>query len=249
MNERERWLVPLLVAAVVLVMLAVTAWVALRADGGAEPQAGRATPRPTTSASASGPTAGVAPTPAPATVTLEEGVVPGRRFSTAQPPTTVTSVDGPSVDDAVAAFVDTAGWVLTSEDARADPNLVRAELPSLDLMSAGMLQVVEPGAEAVVDFTPGAYTTYGHSGDAAAPAMVMLDTLVVVTVDGSARWLKIGGVMMRTATGWTPSTMQPTELPQPDDVSTPLAEMAPAQVQRVMGDTSLGWKSFAATGR
>lgn len=180
---------------------------------------------------------------------LRPGAVRGRRFSTAEPPTTVTSVDGSTVDDAVAAFADTAGWVLTSEGARADPRLVRAELPSLDLMSVGMVRVIEPGAEAVVDFTPGAYTTYGHSGDAAAPAMVMLDTLVVVTVDGSSRWLKIGGVMVRTTAGWTPSTMQSTELPQPDDLSTPLVKMAPAQAQRVMGDTSLGWKSFAAAGR
>jgi len=242
-SERERWLVPLLVAAVVLVMLAVTAWVALRADGGDEPEAGRATPRPTTSTS-------VAPTStAPVEVVVEAGTVPGRRFSTEEPATPPTSSAGPSVDDAVDSYVDAVGWVLTGESLKADPDVLGTTLPSLNFGDRGILERMPRDDDVVVDFTLGAYKVHAVSGDAAAPEQVMLDTLVVVTFGERTRWLKIGGVVVRTETGWTPSSVVPTEVGDPGDVTTPLAEMPPVQAQLVTGDAAPGWRSFAAAGR
>ncbi|RNL63152.1 hypothetical protein EFK50_15720 [Nocardioides marmoriginsengisoli] len=153
-------------------------------------------------------------------------------------------------DGAVAAFAGYAAWLIGSPAAAADPSgAVRAVggasvNPADAQLLAGMQRV--PGDDFAAE--SGAYRVLGLSGDARAPAEVMVEVAAPLTVAGTSRWSRVGGVVAWTPSGWRVVSIRPGELPQPEQARTDVRTFTAEDRARTLA--GLGWRAFArGTGR
>ena len=219
-----------------MVAVAVTS-ASLSSDGTRE--FGAAAPTGETSASADPSPEGSLSEPKP----LEEGEAAAD--DAAADATTEIETDATRTQaGAVEAFVSYATWVIASPAAAEDPSQTSEALGGLlNPADAAMVEAIDRAGG--LDYRPslGAYRVVGISGQANAPDAVMLEVVAPMTVQAETVWSKIGGVMTWQGGQWLPTSMRPTEIPQPNTPSLPVGDMSEPDRDIVLD--GLGWELFS----
>lgn len=173
-------------------------------------------------------------------LTLDRGkAVPSRGVADlAKPP--VTKEPGPVA--AVEGFADALVWSLSAEVDEEEAQLIPGQMGGrLNAADAAMLIGFDRSQDVHLDLSQAAYRVLGYSGTEKNPNQVMVEIVASLEVDGQAQRLIAGGVMLRTATGWVPTSLRPREMGSKPEMAD--EEMVIAQVES--GDLGIGWQTFA----
>lgn len=174
---------------------------------------------------------------------LMEGAVTFDR-SVAELATIVPRGTEQTQNGAVAAFTSYAVWLVGSPAAENDPSKAVRKLGKdrIHPADAQLLTSMHRTANTQFAAASGAYRIVGFNGPSDKPDHVLVEVAAPLTIDGSTRWVVVGGVVVWVDGSWQLYSMQPREIPQPDGAALDITSLSDDDQSRVLD--GIGWHTY-----